>query len=133
MTALLADTHTALWYLLDQTQLSRSAGASLDQASLAGDPIYLSAISVVEGQYLVDRGKLPVLSLELLNSALRGEAPALVLVPLDLLVAHTVGRVPRSAVPDMPDRIIAATALHLGVPLVTADHKIRASGVQTIW
>jgi predicted nucleic acid-binding protein len=29
----------------------------------------------------------------------------------------------------MPDRIIAATALHLGVPLVTRDLNIRASGV----
>ncbi len=33
----------------------------------------------------------------------------------------------------MPDRIIAATALHLGLPLVTRDHRIRASSVTTIW
>jgi predicted nucleic acid-binding protein len=33
----------------------------------------------------------------------------------------------------MPDRIIAATALYLGVPLVTRDGKIRAADVETIW
>jgi predicted nucleic acid-binding protein len=33
----------------------------------------------------------------------------------------------------MPDRIIAATALSLGLPLVTRDGKIRASNVITIW
>jgi predicted nucleic acid-binding protein len=39
----------------------------------------------------------------------------------------------RAAVPDMPDRIIAATAHHLGLPVVTRDRKILASSVQTIW
>jgi predicted nucleic acid-binding protein len=34
----------------------------------------------------------------------------------------------------MGDRIIAATALYLGLPLVTKDHKIRElSIIQTIW
>jgi predicted nucleic acid-binding protein len=33
----------------------------------------------------------------------------------------------------MPDRIIAATALHLGVPLVSRDRKIQASSIHTIW
>ncbi len=35
--------------------------------------------------------------------------------------------------PDMPDRIIGATALHLGLPLITRDGKIRASDLRTIW
>jgi predicted nucleic acid-binding protein len=33
----------------------------------------------------------------------------------------------------MPDRIIAATALHLGVPVITRDRKIRASNLKSIW
>jgi predicted nucleic acid-binding protein len=34
----------------------------------------------------------------------------------------------------MPDRIVAATALKLGVPLLTRDRKIRlALGPQAIW
>lgn len=28
---------------------------------------------------------------------------------------------------------LAATALRLGLPLVTADHRIRTSGLSTIW
>jgi predicted nucleic acid-binding protein len=42
-------------------------------------------------------------------------------------------RVRREDVPDMPDRIIAATALALDLPLVTRDGKIRAAGIRTIW
>lgn len=41
--------------------------------------------------------------------------------------------VDRRQVPDLPDRVIAATALHLSVPLISRDGKIRASGVATIW
>jgi predicted nucleic acid-binding protein len=33
----------------------------------------------------------------------------------------------------MPDRIIAATALHLDFPLVTHDQRIQTSGIKTIW
>ncbi|MDY7076564.1 MAG: hypothetical protein SXV54_06520 [Chloroflexota bacterium] len=42
-------------------------------------------------------------------------------------------QVPREQVPDLPDRVIAATALYLGVPLISRDRKIRLSDVTTIW
>ena len=42
-------------------------------------------------------------------------------------------RVSRSQVPDLPDRVVYATALALGVPLVSRDGKIRASQIRTIW
>ena len=41
--------------------------------------------------------------------------------------------VSREEVPDLPDRIVAVTALALGVPLVSRDRKILASRVRTIW
>ena len=40
--------------------------------------------------------------------------------------------VPRAAIPDMPDRIVAATAVYFGVP-ISRDGRIRASNVQTVW
>ena len=53
--------------------------------------------------------------------------------PIDRGVVDAVARVDRDSVPDMPDRIIAATALHLGLPLVAKDKKIRAAEIETIW
>ena len=53
--------------------------------------------------------------------------------PLDLGVIRAIRRVPREAIADMPDRIIAATAIHLGVPLVSRDRRIQLSTVKTIW
>ena len=55
-------------------------------------------------------------------------------VPLDLSVAKCLAKIPRLTVPEMGDRIIAATALYLDLPLVTKDHKIRnLSIIQTVW
>jgi hypothetical protein len=48
-------------------------------------------------------------------------------------VADAVELIDRDAVPDVPDRVIAATALSAGVALVSRDGKIRASQVQTVW
>jgi len=43
-------------------------------------------------------------------------------------------RVARAEVPDLPDRIIAATAVALKIPLVSRDAKIRSAAlVTTIW
>jgi PIN domain nuclease of toxin-antitoxin system len=33
----------------------------------------------------------------------------------------------------MPDRIVAATAVYFGVPVVSRGGRIRASNVQTVW
>ena len=48
-------------------------------------------------------------------------------------IVDTMRQVPRDAVPDMPDRIVTATAMHFGVPVISRDGRIRASRVQTIW
>jgi predicted nucleic acid-binding protein len=42
-------------------------------------------------------------------------------------------QVSRDDVPDMPDRIVAATALYLGVPVISRDGKIRAANVPSVW
>jgi PIN domain nuclease of toxin-antitoxin system len=127
------DTHGAVWYLLESEDLSPNALIFLDEAAQAGDPVYVSPISVVEVVYLVEKGKLPEVALERLSRALADPEAAFVLAPLDLAIAQTVRLIPRDVVPDMPDRIIAATALHLNLPLITRDRDIRAAGVETIW
>ena len=33
----------------------------------------------------------------------------------------------------MPDRIIAATALYLNLPVISRDHRIQLSDIDTIW
>jgi PIN domain nuclease of toxin-antitoxin system len=127
------DTHAAIWYLLDSSRLSAAAGDALDDAVSAGAPIYLPSICVVEMRFLAERGRLSDVGLQRLHRAVSATPAVLPIAPLDYSVARAVGRISRARVREMPDRIIAATALHLDVPLVTRDHAIRAATVQTIW
>ncbi len=131
--AVLADTHTIVWYLSESPQLSTPALNALDQAVQGGALIYVASITMVELAYLVERGKLMDGNLNSLAALLDADDSALRLVPLDGSVARALRRIPSSLVPDMPDRIIAATALYLNVPLVTRDSHIQAAPISTIW
>jgi PIN domain nuclease of toxin-antitoxin system len=133
MSPVAADTHAALWYLLEPSQLSAAADQALTQADQPGAGIFVSAISVVEVIYLVEKGKLLQASLDALVNTLTDPAEAMHLLPVDFSVAQALHQVPRALVPDMPDRIIAATALAHRLPLVTRDTKIRAAPLPTIW
>ena len=133
MTALVVDTHAALWYLLNSSRLSSAAQHAMDDAADAGDPVYLSAISLVEIVYLVDKGRLPAIVIERLTAALSDLEAGFTVAPLDERAAWAVQQIPRDTVPDMPDWIIAATALSLGLPLATRDSAISRAGVTTIW
>ena len=72
-----ADTHAALWYLLEPSQLSAAADQALTQADRPGVGIFVSAISVVEVIYLVEKGKLPQASLDALVATLTDPAEAM--------------------------------------------------------
>ncbi len=127
------DTHTVLWYLEDSEQLSTAARNTIEDAVRAARQVSVSVISIIETVYLVERKKLPAAALQRLQHALTDTGAVLAIAPIDLAVANALEHIPRNVVPDMPDRIIAATAVHLGVPLVTRDRRLRAAGIQTIW
>jgi predicted nucleic acid-binding protein len=57
----------------------------------------------------------------------------LVEIPFDRNIALTLRQVDRSQIPDLPDRIIAATALYLNLPVISRDRRIQLSSIDTIW
>ncbi len=104
----------------------------MQAAVQGGDRIFVPTICLVEIIYLVEKGKLPATALDRVYSYLDEPDSGIELVPLDRGVAEALSRVPRNLVPDMPDRIIAATALHLGLPL-SRDGDIRTAGIELVW
>jgi len=127
------DTHAAIWYLLDAKSLSDKVYSMIDAAASSGVPAYISAVSLVEVVYLVERERIRADAFDRFTHELGKENPAFRVVPLDRNIASVLRTISRDAVPDMPDRIIAATALHLSLPLVTRDLRLQAAGLKTIW
>lgn len=133
MAAVVADTHSIVWYLAGDPKLSKRAMQAFDAATQDGYPIHVPAVCLVELVYLVEKNRLPTAVRERLLETLDDPEKPLRLAPMDRAVVDAVGFVSRNDVPDMPDRIVAATALALQLPLVSRDGRIRASQVQTIW
>lgn len=98
-----------------------------------GDQIAISSLTLAEIVYLVEKGKIDNKAFERVLAAVEQTNATLVEVPFDRHIAVAMRRVDRSQVPDLPDRIVTATALHLGVPVISRDRKIRSSIVSTIW
>jgi PIN domain nuclease of toxin-antitoxin system len=128
-----ADTHAAVWYLFDDPRLSVSAGDFIEQSAANGAAIAISPISLVEIVYLLEKRRLPVTAYSALTKALADPNHVFKEAPFTADVAEAMLRVPRDEVPDMPDRIVAATAMYLGVPALSRDGRINTSRIQTIW
>ena len=121
-------------YLSGSKQLSPTARLIIRTEEKNGESIFVSAISLVEVIYLAERGRLPLTAPQSLENALGDPMGSMVIAPLDAAVAKAVQKISRISVPDMPDRIIAATAVHLNADLVTRDRRLHAAlGNRSVW
>ena len=138
MSDVLADTHAIVWYLFDPNRLSATADAAIAAAEQTGR-LFISTITLVEMHYLTGKKSFPYLAaLSRLYSLVTDPTQPIKAIVLDVTTTQAFERVPKSELPDMPDRIIAATAVAHGLPLVSADSDIQGSAslkslVQIIW
>lgn len=134
--SVLADTQVVVWYLLEASRLSKSATYALEAATANGDLIGVAAFSIVELVYATEKPTNPFTTadLEVVLASLGDEEGPFEVVSLDAAIAARVRSIPRVQNADPGDRIIVATAEVLGVPLVSADHKIPTmTAGQVIW
>jgi PIN domain nuclease of toxin-antitoxin system len=127
------DTHALIWYLQDDRRLSVAAGACFDDCQTDGGRIRVPSICVVEIVYLSEKHRIPIDTLSAFLIELAAADTILQFAELDLSTVLALQRVPRATIPELADRIIAATAVSLGLPLISRDAAIRASGLTTIW
>ena len=83
----------------------------------------------MELTYLVEKRRVAPQVLDELRRAVSDPSEPIEMLPLSLGIIDVLDQVLRAAVPDMPDRIIAATALANGLPLVSGDRKIRSAAL----
>jgi len=122
------DTHALLWWTSEPRRLSRRAATEIARAERVGLPtIVFWEIALLVRKGRIELGVPPVEWLERILQIPRCEA-----LPLKAIVALQADGLDMHA--DPADRFIAATALHLGVPVITKDHLLAdVKGLRTIW
>jgi PIN domain nuclease of toxin-antitoxin system len=128
-----ADTHAIIWFLSNDKRLSKTAKQFIDEAVAKGNTIAVSSISFVEMVYIIEKGKIPPGLFSQLVREVREPDSVFVEIPVTVATARAMSKVSAAEVPDMPDRIVAATAVELNVPVISRDGKIQLSSVSTIW
>lgn len=125
---LLLDTHVIVRWLADPKRLSREQTRVLRGAMRRGEPVAISAVSLLEIAVLFGewstRSPIPV---EQILSELT-DNPAVQVLPFTIGIAAEVAAL-GGFLRDPADRAIVATARALGLRLVTSDQRIVAGGL----
>jgi PIN domain nuclease of toxin-antitoxin system len=129
---ILVDTHVVVWLAFDQTQLSKNARAAINEARQSGGGLAISDITLFELTTLSNKGRI---RLDITLESFLGEVEArFVVLPISGRACVRVLGLPAAYPKDPADRIIGATAIVEGLPLLTADREIRRSrALRTIW
>ncbi|MEZ4661210.1 MAG: type II toxin-antitoxin system VapC family toxin [Caldilineaceae bacterium] len=127
------DTHALVWYLEDDKRLGPLAIQAYDACEQGEGFVYIPSICLVELIYLQEKGRIPATLKTKFDQQLASGQSIFIIADLTATVVNVVPQISRADVPELPDRVIAATAFSLQLPLITKDHRIQQSGVSTIW
>lgn len=128
-----ADTHVVIWYLFDYMRLSSTVSRLFIETAMMGNQIGVSSISLGEIVYLIEKGRIAAESFTSLINEIETTTSIFTEIPFDRHIARAMTRIDARQIPDLPDRMIAATGLSLNVPLISRDGLIRAANLHTIW
>lgn len=128
---ILLDTHVLVWMASDPKRLSAKAREAIRHARLHTG-VAVATITLWELAWLAHSGRIQVLSS--VESFVRETVARVILKPMTPEITAVAVRLPIDYPKDPSDRVIGSTAIVEGIPLVTADERIRRSkSVKTIW
>jgi PIN domain nuclease of toxin-antitoxin system len=129
---ILLDTHVVVWLALEPARISKRARAAIAETRRRGEGLAISDITLLEIAAIENKGRIKLsASLEAFLTEI--EARFVVLPITGSICVGALG-FPAAYPKDAADRVIGATALVEGLPLITADDGIRRSkALNTIW
>lgn len=129
---ILLDTHAWIWHIGQRASLSEAARRRIDQEETA-ESLLISAISVWELFLLVKRGRLDLSVRPATYLTVTHRDPLFHIVPVDETVARRSVEL-ADIHADPADRMILATAVELGVPVVSKDSRFHDyQAAEVIW
>ena len=125
------DTHALVWYLEGNPRLGQNAKAVLNDPR---NDLVLPIIALAEAAFIIERGRTSIPDVSILLQAVLADS-RLEIYPLNWEVFQQT--LIATAVPEMHDRQIVATALYLctlghSVNILTKDNTIVAAGLAPI-
>lgn len=132
MSQFVTDTHPLVWYSQSlPKKLGRRARRVFEQAEAGQAVVHIPTMVLVESLELVRSGlvKLTLSSEDWIVAMFDTGG----FVEADLTTDVVLNAHELYAIPERADRLIAATARSLGLPLITRDQTIAAAGVDVVW
>lgn len=120
VTTVLLDTHVVHWWSAEPHRLSKTASKLLGGA----DELAVAAVTWYELAWMARHERIVVATP--VRAWLEGLAARVLTVGITPAIAESAASLPKSFPSDPADRLIFATAVERGWPLVTKDERIRS-------
>ncbi len=129
---ILLDTHVVIWLALEPGRISKRARAAIQETRQRGEGLAVSDITLLEIATIENKGRIKLnASLEAFLAEIEAR---FIVLPITGRICVSALALPAAYPRDPADRVIGATALVEGLPLITADDGIRRSkALKTIW
>jgi PIN domain nuclease of toxin-antitoxin system len=120
MSTVILDSHVVHWWSAEPDRISHAAAQAIGGA----DELALADISWFELAWLADHERI-TLTIPI-DAWLRQLATQVRTISITPAIAYAAVSLPSSFPGDPADRLIYATAIELGLPLITKDRRLRA-------
>jgi PIN domain nuclease of toxin-antitoxin system len=128
---ILLDTHVLIWLARDPSKLSKASAGAIRNAVQDGG-LAISAMTLWELAWLATHGRLNLR--EPVEDFIDELTSRTAVRPITQRIAILANQLPATYPNDPSDRLIGATAISEGIPLITKDRTIRnCKQIKTIW
>ena len=127
MNSYVTDTQALVKFMMGKKVINEESHQAYQSADKGESIIIIPAIVLMEMLYLFEKNRIDV---GLLQAEELFKSQNYQFEPLSFDILKTASTI--DDVPELHDRLIAATACYLGLPLITNDPEIRASSHVTV-
>jgi len=124
------DTHALTWHLTEDPQLSTAAREIFERVDSGQEKVFIPCIVFFELFYLVEKNRIAIDFDSVVSMVSSSNNYGV--EPLCLPIIEASRKISIEKVKEPWDRLIAATSLRLGLPLITRDRALETV-TETVW